>query len=379
LKSITKEIIMRIGVIGTRGFPEVQGGIETHCQELYTRLAMKGNNKITVYRRIPYLNEINRKAIFENIRFIDICVPKSKFLETFIHSFLATIHALFQNYDIIHYHNMGPGFFIPLAKISGARIVFTYHNQSYTQQKWNSFARKFLKLSEFISIKRADYIIFISNVLKRKMEEKYHVSDTNSSVVFNGVRIFEKSRDDSFLKNLGIKKHAYILGVGRFTEEKGFDYLIRAYKRTGLDTIKLVLAGDADYPTDYSDNLKTFATMNGIVLAGFVKGEKLNQLYTFARLFVMPSYSEGLPIALLEAMSYDLDVLASDIPANLQVGLSEDDYFHTGDEESLSSSIIKKLASDKKKCFRDVLFERFNWDNIVKDTNNIYKQVMDNL
>jgi len=366
---------MKIGVIGTRGFPDVQGGIEKHCQELYTRLAGKEGNNITIYRRIPYLNEINRLVRFENIRFIDIQVPRNKFLETFLHSFLATIHSLFQGFDVIHYHNTGPGFFIPLARLSGAKIVFTYHNVSYTQLKWNLFARKFLALSESISMRRSDYIIFISDIIRKEIQAKYHIPDHSSSVVFNGVNIPERSSDDSFIRQLGVEKYGYILAVGRFMEEKGFDYLIRAYRNSRTGNIRLVLAGDSDYPTDYSENLKQLATENGIVLSGFVRGEQLNQLYSFARLFVISSFSEGLPIALLEAMSYDLDVLASDIPANLQVGLAEEDYFIAGDEESLSAAMIKKLATENKKSFREVLSVRFNWDKIVTETHHIYKKI----
>jgi hypothetical protein len=87
---------LKIGIIGTRGFPEVQGGIETHCMELYSRIATNEDVKITVYRRTPYLNDVNKKARYRNIRFVDIPVPKSKNFETLLHSFLATIHALFR-------------------------------------------------------------------------------------------------------------------------------------------------------------------------------------------------------------------------------------------------------------------------------------------
>jgi len=366
---------MKIGVIGTRGFPDIQGGIETHCHELYTRLAMEEPNRITVYRRIPYLNDKNRNIKFRNIRFIDFPVPRNKFLETFLHSFFASVHALFQRYDIIHYHNTGPGFFIPIVRLSGAKIVFTYHNISYTQQKWNSFARKFLSLSESVSIKKSDYIIFISDVIRREMQAKYKVSEKTSQVIFNGVRLPVEAKSDDYVKQLGLERNGYILSVGRFLEEKGFDYLIRSFKRTGLTGMKLVLAGDTDYPTEYSENLKKMAADNNVILAGFVKGDELCQLYSFARLFVISSYSEGLPIALLEAMSYDLDVLASDISANLQVGLNKTDYFRTGDEDALSNAIIKKLSTENKRSFREVLSNRFNWENIVRDTGYIYKQL----
>jgi len=364
---------MKIGVIGSRGFPEVQGGIETHCFELYTRLAGIDDNQITVYRRKPYLNSKNKNVKYLNIRFVDFSVPKSKFFETFLHSFLSTVHALFQNYDIVHYHNTGPGFFIPLLKLSKAKVVFTYHNVSYTQKKWNNAAKNFLTLSEKISIKSSDFIIFISEVIKSEMKKKYDIK--KSDVVFNGVCIPSRSNQSDYLDSIGLEKQKYLIGVGRFLEEKGFDYLIRAFRKTNILDYKLVLVGDTDYPTDYSNKLKSLAAENNIVLTGFIKGEKLNQIFSFARLFIMSSFEEGLPIALLEAMSYNLDVLVSNIPANLQIGLNQDDYFLTGDEEDLKDSIIKKLSESATRSFDEVLAVRFNWDKIAMKTNNIYKNL----
>ena len=326
---------MKIGVIGTRGFPDIQGGIETHCMELYTRIAHNSGNKITVYRRTPYLNSGNRSAWFDNIRFVDFRVPRSKFLETFLHSFISTLHALFQNYDIVHYHNTGPGFFIPILIFSRAKVVFTYHNVSYTQKKWNFAAKQFLSLSERISLKSSDYVIFISEVIKAEMINRYPVR--NYKVIFNGVNLPEISSQSDYLDSIGVEKQKYAIAVGRFLEEKGFDYLIRSFSKANLSDYKLVLAGDTDYPTEYSDNLKTLASRNNVVLTGFIKGEKLKQVFTHAKLFIMSSFEEGLPIALLEAMSYNIDVLVSNIPANLQIQLNPDDYFQVGDEEELRS------------------------------------------
>jgi alpha-maltose-1-phosphate synthase len=367
---------MKIGVIGTRGFPDVQGGIETHCLELYTRLASMDNNKITVYRRKPYLNDRNRDAVFTNIRFIDYNVPRNKFLETFLHAFMATMHALFQNYDIVHYHNTGPGFFIPILKLSGTKVVFTYHNISYTQKKWNPAAKSFLTLSEKVSMKYSDFIIFISEVIKAEMLKKYHIDQYE--IVFNGVNLPVKSAQTDYIGSLGLEKGRYIIAVGRFLEEKGFDYLIRAFKKAEIKDYKLVLAGDTDYPTAYSDKLKSLARENGVLLTGFIKGEQLNQVFTNARLFVMSSFEEGLPIALLEAMSYNIDVLVSDIPANLQVGLNKDDYFKVGDEEELKEKLKLKLSVPGLRSFEELLSTKFNWDKIAKETNIIYSNLNGN-
>lgn len=369
-----KSCLMKLGVIGTRGFPEVQGGIETHCLELYTRMAKENDLSITVYRRKPYLNNKNNKAVYTNIRFVDFNVPKSKNLETFVHSFFTTLHALFQHYDIVHFHNTGPGFFMPLLMLSRTKLVFTYHNVSYTQKKWGVIARIFLTLSERISLKSADFVIFISEVLQTEMVSSYPISEY--SVIPNGVTINPISQESDYIVSFGLEKGKYVISVGRFLEEKGFDYLIKSFVKLRLKDCKLVIVGDSDYPTEYSERLKSFARENGVVLTGFIKGEKLRQIFSFARLFVISSFSEGHPIALLEAMSYKLDVLASDIPANLQVGLRTEDYFRVGDEDDLAEKLVMKLAVRKPRDFSDLLYEKYDWEKISNSTYSIYNYLI---
>lgn len=361
---------MKIGVIGTRGFPDIQGGLETHVMELYTRVAALGNIVITIYRRTPYIYSKNKNATFKNVRFVDLYVPKSKYLEAFLHSFFSTIHAIFQNYDIVHFHNTGPGFFIPILKLSRTKIVFTYHNISYTQRKWNKFAKWFLRLSEKISLRNSDYVIFVSEIIKSEMVRKYKIK--NYGLILNGVDLPEKSVKTDYLESLGLEKQKYILGVGRYLEEKGFDYLIRSFKKAYLKDYKLVIVGDTDYPTKYSNKLKAIASQYNVVLTGFIKGEKLNQIFSNARLFIMSSFEEGLPIALLEAMSYKIDLLASNIPAHLQIGLNIDDYFKVGDEDDLSGKIIQKLTFPVSHNYSEILTKKYNWDSIAGQTYEVY-------
>lgn len=365
---------MKIGVIGTRGFPDMQGGLETHAMELYTRIATMGDNNITVYRRTPYLNSNNKSAYYKNIRFVDFYVPKSKYFETFFHSFFSAVHALFQNYDIVHFHNTGPGFFIPLLKLTRAKIVFTYHNISYTQKKWNAFAKWFLHFSEKISITNSDFVIFISGIIEAEMVRKYDLK--KFKLILNGVNIPYKYAYTDYLEILNLEKQKYVLAVGRYLEEKGFDYLIRAFRKTNIKDYKLVIVGDTDYPTVYSNKLKSLARENNVILTGFLKGEKLNQIFINARLFIMSSFEEGLPIALLEAMSYNIDLLASNIPAHLQIGLNKDDYFKVGDENVLSEKIIQKLTIPTAHDYSDILSKKFNWEDIAAQTNEVYKNII---
>ena len=207
------------------------------------------------------------------------------------------------------------------------------------------------------------------------METEKNYIVNKSKVLFNGVSLPRKSIRSDYLDHLGLQKQKYIIGVGRFLEEKGFDYLISAFRKTNITDYKLVLVGDTDYSTSYSKRLKSFAKENDVILTGFIKGVELNQIFSFARLFIISSFEEGLPISLLEAMSYNIDVLASNIPANLQIGLNKNDYFNVGDENALKENIIHKLSLNKERDYREILIRKFNWDNIAAETVNIYKNL----
>ena len=191
------------------------------------------------------------------------------------------------------------------------------------------------------------------------------------SLIYNGVNIPIKSNSKEYIENLGLKENQYMIAVGRFVEEKGFHDLIEAYKNIET-SVKLVIVGDADHENDYSLKLKKQARENGVILTGFIRGEKLNQIFSYAKLFVMPSYHEGLPIALLEAMSYNLDILVSDIPANLKVNLDNNDYFPLGDIDKLKEKLKEKILSKNKKDFIKIIKTQYNWDTISKEIYNLY-------
>ena len=169
------------------------------------------------------------------------------------------------------------------------------------------------------------------------------------------------------------KSNNYVLSVGRFVEEKGFDLLINAFSRINAGGIKLVLAGDSDHETSYSVRLKELAKSNNVVLTGYVRGDELQQLFNNCRLYVLSSYNEGLPLALLEAMSYKLPVLSSNIPASVQIQLPEDSYFISGNEESLSEKLMHHLKTDFSRVEYDMT--PYDWNNIASQTKAVYKEV----
>ena len=364
---------MKISVIGTRGIPDIQGGVETHCQELFPRLVKLGY-EVTLFRRSGYTGNQKDISIFRGVRLIDLYSPRIKSLEAIVHTFLAVLYSGLKRPDILHIHAIGPSVLTPLAKLLGLKVVVTNHGSDYDRQKWGPFAKKVLKLGERWGSVYADKVIVISKTIAGNINKTYRRTDT--VLIYNGVTIPVKSINTDYIASLKLERGKYILGIGRFVVEKGFHDLIEAYKHFEMKDYKLVLAGDADHETEYSKNLKDLALKNNVILTGFIKGENLNQIYSNARLFILPSYHEGLPISLLEAMSYNLDVLASDIPANKELDLEKDDYFSVGNIRELTNKITRKLETNKDRDFSGLLKTKYNWDTIAEQTSKVYFDVI---
>ncbi len=360
---------MKIFVTGTRGIPKIQGGVETHCEELYPRLAKLGY-EITLVRRSCYVTEDNMLQSYKGVKLKDIYAPKRKSVEAFVHTFLSVLYAKKHRTDILHIHAIGPSIMIPLARLLGLKVVVTNHGPDYNRKKWNRPAKLILKIGEYLGTRFSNELIVISEVINNIIKLKY--SRYNAHVIYNGVNIPARSDETSYIHSLGLVSGKYVFALGRFVEEKGFDGLIEAFNGLNNPEYKLVIAGDADHPDKYSDYLKQLAKEKDVVMTGFIKGEKLNELFSHAQLFVLPSFHEGLPISLLEAMSYNADVLVSDIPANLEVGLSRNCYFKCGDWGDLKDKLAKKLHSRERPVYDLSLY---NWDNIAKQTLEVYQKI----
>ena len=366
--------MLKIAVTGTRGFPDVQGGVEKHCEKLYTHLAEKECD-ITVFTRKPYVTPNLHE--YKGIKLIPLNCPKNKFLETFVHTFKSVLKARRLNPDILHIHAIGPSLFTPFARAMGMKVLVTNHGPDYKRKKWNFGAKIFLKFCEWMGMRFATEVIAISNNIADDIKQKFRRS---AVVIPNGVDIPQITETDDILEKLDLQKKRYIFALGRFVPEKGFDDLIEAFNNGDFKNWKLVIAGDADHEDNYSSELKIKASKNSkIVLTGFLTGRPLNELYAHAGLFVLPSYYEGLPIVLLEAMSYGLSCIASDIPANRSVELSEERFFKSGDIKELTAKIKafidKPMEEEEKKRQINIIAEKYNWTKIANETLKVYKQV----
>jgi glycosyltransferase involved in cell wall biosynthesis len=361
---------MKIFVMGTRGFPDIQGGVEQHCENLYPLLASK-KCLITVFRRKPYIVKSDKTC--NCIRFIDLFSTRIPGFEAFVHSFLSAIRCLsMKRPDIVHIHNIGPGFFMPLLKLFGLKVVLTYHSPNYEHTKWSFPAKYFLRTCETISLWCADKIIFVSEHQMGKFPNFKQKTICIPNGIKNPKLLYQKKT--SYLEKINIQAKDYILFVGRLTPEKGVDVLLEAFKKTKTNK-KLVIAGAADNNGTYVGKLNTIAENSSqIVFTGFVTGNDLSCLYENAHAFVLPSYNEGNPIVMLEAMSYGLPIIASDIPANKEIKLPSESYFTTGNVQAL----VKKLDDviHKEVNVEHYDMNRYNWENIAQQTLEIFNGIL---
>jgi len=362
---------MKIVVTGTRGIPDIMGGVETHCEELFPRVAARGYD-VTVIRRKSYAHDSLTE--WKGVRLVDVETPKKKSFEAIIHTFRAINEAKRLGADVLHIHAIGPALLVPYAKLLGMKVVFTHHGPDYDRDKWGFAAKTMLKLGEWMGCKYADHVIVISNVIKELIARRCGRTE-NVHLIYNGVPEPEICDYPEYFEELGIEKGKYILGMCRFVPEKHLHDLVEAFSKlkreNGKLDIKLVLAGDTDFEDDYSRGLKEKARENGVVLTGFIRGRKLHSLLTNALCYSLPSSHEGLPIALLEAMSYRLPVVTSSIPANLEVGLDAECYHEVGDVEALASKLEAIVSRPLQRIDYDM--SKYDWDVIAGQVADIYK------
>lgn len=356
---------MKVYVFGTRGFPGVQGGVEKHCEYLYMNFPK--DIQVTVFRRKSY---IHQNVTYSNISFIDLPSTKIKGIEALVHSFLCSLVCIIKRPDIVHIHNIGPGFFVPLLRLFNLKVVLTYHSANYEHKKWGWLAKHFLKLSEKTALIFSNKIIFVNNFQLKK----YRKSIQNKSIYIpNGVSNFTRVDSIEYLTKLGVEPGKYILSVGRITPEKGLDILIEAFSLANIekDGFQLVIAGSVENEMAYFHMLQTKSINKKVIFAGGLNKECLRELYSHTKLFILSSYSEGFPLVVLEAMQAGCNILLSKIPATQIVSLDEKYYFKKGDVTDLAKQIKKKVAETQNIFTYPI--KDYSWNRVQKKTIIVYK------
>ena len=361
--------------LGLRGFPGVQGGVETHAEHLCPLLVELGCS-VHVLTRSPY-QSIDVGDSWKGVHFHSLWSPHSKGLEAILHTLLGVLYAgLIQRPDVLHIQAIGPAIMTPLARLLGLRVVVTHHGPDYDRQKWGRFAKFVLKIGEQLGMRWANKRIVISKVIQGIVWDK---QEQDSVLIPNGVVLPELTSSIGSLIPFGLTPGKYIILVSRLVPEKRHMDLIQAFQQANLVGWKLAIVGSADHLDGYTRQVfEAAAKARGVVCTGFQSGKELSELYVHAGLFVLPSSHEGLPIALLEALSYGLPVVASDIPANLEVGLPAENYFPLGDIDALAEKLYKfaitPLTQEAREIRRTWVSARFNWKDIARQTMAVYRE-----
>lgn len=371
---------MKIAMIGHKRIPSREGGVEIVVEELSKRLVEKGH-QVEVYNRKGKNvqdksddNNVKKLKNYKGAKIITIPTINKKGIDAFIYSFLASFRALFGHYDVLHYHAEGSCAMLWIPHLFHKKIIVTIHGLDWQRSKWGGFATKYIKFGEKMAAKYADGIIVLSKGVQKYFKDTY---GRETVVIPNGVGKPEIREEKIIKSKYGLEKDSYILFLARIVPEKGLDYLIDAYNQIKTNK-KLVIAGGASHTNDYLEHIKEKVKSNkNIIMTGFVQGEELDELYSNCYLYCLPSDIEGMPISLLEAMSYGCNCLISDIEENTQVTDSYAVSFKKSNVEDLKVKLeqclngVNRINSVE---ISDFILNKYNWNDVVERTEELYKK-----
>lgn len=366
-------------MFGHKRVPSREGGIEIVVEELAKRMVQDGH-QVTCYNRAGHHvsgaeYDSETKSEYEGIRLKTVPTIERKGLAAVSSSFFAALFCAFGKYDVVHIHAEGPALFCWIPKLFGKKVINTTHGIDWRREKWQSgLGSKFIHQGEKNAVKYADEIIVLSKGVQDYFKETY---GRETRFIPNGVNRPEIRPAKLITEKFGLKKDSYILFLGRLVPEKGIRYLIEAFKQVHTDK-KLVIAGGSSDTDSFAQELKELAKGDDrIIFTGFVQGQTLDELYSNAHVYCLPSDLEGMPLSLLEAMSYGNCCLTSDIAECAEVVEDRAFIFKKSDVDDLKEKLqfacdhpeeVKKL----KETVADFICRKYSWDDVVKRTLILY-------
>ena len=367
-------------MFGHKRVPSREGGIEVVVEELSVRLADRGY-EVTCYNRRGHSaagQEFDNGKVkkYKGIQLKQVFTIQKKGIAAVTSSFFASLACAAGRYEIVHIHAEGPAAFCWIPRLFGKKIVVTVHGLDHARQKWKGFARKYILLGEKNAVRYADEIIVLSEDVKRYFRERY---GRETVYIPNGVSRPLIRKADRIEKEWGLKKDSYILFLGRLVPEKGVHYLIEAFQHVVTDK-KLVIAGGSSDTEEYSESLRESAVKNEkILFTGFQQGQMLEESYSYAYEYCLPSDLEGKPLSLLEAMSYGNCCLTSDIAECTEVVGDKAVQFQKGNVTDLMEK-LQMLCDDREKVeaykreAADFICGRYNWEDVTERTIEVYRK-----
>ena len=370
---------LNIAMLGHKRIPSREGGIEIVVEELSTRMVKEGHS-VTCYNRLGHHvrgKEFDGGSLeeYRGVKLKSVFTINRKGLAAMTSSFFAAICTAFGKYDVVHFHAEGPCAMLWLPKLFGKRCIATIHGIDWQRAKWGGFASKYIKFGEKVAAKFADEIIVLSEGVQRYFADTYK---RKTVFIPNGVNRPIIRSPQLIKEKYGLDKDEYILFLGRLVPEKGITYLIEAFKGVTTDK-KLVIAGGSSDTDVFMQELKKNAEGdNRIVFTGFVQGKMLEELYSNAYVYTLPSDLEGMPLSLLEAMSYGNCCLTSDIAECAEVVEDKAILFKKSDIDDLKEKM--QYACDNpdaverlKNGAADFICQKYNWDDVVEQTLKLYQ------
>lgn len=373
---------MKIAVIGAKGLPPKQGGIEHYCAEVYPRMVAQGHS-VDLYARSTYTNgSWGERYDFEGVKVISLPGIEMRGVDAFITSAIAAVIASAKKYDIVHFHALGPSLFTCLPRIAtSTKVVVTCQGLDWQRAKWGSFSTRLIKMGEEAAVRFAHGIIVVSDALQKYFLQTY---DRDTVYISNApAKYGESDLNFSYGTQLGLEKGRYILFLGRLVPEKRPDLLVDAFAHLENQGWKLVLAGGVSDTKSFTNQLLSKVADNrNIIFAGELRGARLWEIVRGAGLFVLPSDLEGLPLAMLEAMREGIPVLASDIAPHQQlINGSRGLLFEAGNLSSCTQSMNwaithpAELAVMAKSAQKYVQLN-YSWERITAETLKLYAKLL---
>ena len=367
---------LNIAMLGHKRIPSREGGVEIVVEELSTRMVERGH-QVTCYNRKGHHvsgSEFDSAELkeYKGVKIIPVWTLDRKGLAAMTSSFAAAWKASRSKADVVHIHAEGPAAMCWLPKLHKKRVIVTIHGLDWQRAKWGGFATKYIKFGEKQAVKKADEIIVLSRGVKEYFKNEY---GRETVFIPNGVTRPIIREADEIKKLWGLVKDSYVLFLGRIVPEKGLHYLVDAWKGVKTDK-KLVIAGGSSDTNEFLNELKNFAGED-VIFTGFQQGKVLEELYSNAYIYTLPSDLEGMPLSLLEAMSYGNCCLVSDIPECAEVVEDKAEKFMRGNEEDLRNKLQELLDSSEKvnlykRKSADYICNKYNWDDVVDKTLEIY-------
>ena len=369
---------LTIAILGHKRIPSREGGIEIVVEELSTRMVKLGHQVTCFNRKGHHVSgsefDGNQLSEYKGVKLKPVWTLDKKGFAAMTSSLSGAIKAAFGKYDVVHFHAEGPCAMLWIPKLFGKRCIATIHGIDWQRAKWGGFASKYIKFGEKVATKYADEIIVLSEGV-----QKYFMDTYGRKTVFipNGVNR-PIIREPLLIKEeFGLNKDSYILFLGRLVPEKGISYLIEAFKRIDTDK-KLVIAGGSSDTNEFLRELKKLAEDDKrIIFTGFVQGQLLEELYSNAYVYALPSDLEGMPLSLLEAMSYGNCCVVSDIAECAEVVEDKAVVFSKSNVEQLKEKLQDLCEhSEKAQLYKnsssDFICRKYNWDDVVNRTVALY-------